>query len=71
VDAEKRCFMRPEVGYGETDIQSGVQGRGGITYGPVCLGQTVTYAVKDHFWVYFVDPRYDPSVQDPKLGLET
>ncbi|MGJ0507314.1 MAG: fatty acid cis/trans isomerase [Methylocystis sp.] len=44
---------------------------GGITYGPVCLGQTATYAVKDHFWVYFLDPRYDPSVQDPKLGLET
>ncbi len=44
---------------------------GGITYGPVCLGQTATYAVKDHFWVYFLDPRYDPSVQDPELGLET
>jgi hypothetical protein len=44
---------------------------GGITYGPVCLGQTATYAVKDQFWVYFIDPRYDPSVQDPKLGLET
>ncbi|MCW2284518.1 hypothetical protein M2323_002405 [Rhodoblastus acidophilus] len=44
---------------------------GGITYGPVCLGQIATYAVKDQFWVYFLDPRYDPSVQDPKLGLET
>lgn len=44
---------------------------GGITYGPVCLGQTATYAVKDHFWVYFLDPQYDPSVQNPKLGLET
>lgn len=44
---------------------------GGITYGPVCLGQVATYAVKDHFWVYFLDPRFDPSVQDPKLGLET
>jgi hypothetical protein len=44
---------------------------GGITYGPVCLGQTATYAVKDHFWVYFLDPRDDPSVQDPKLGLDT
>ena len=44
---------------------------GGITYGPVCLGQTATYAVKDHFWVYFLDPRYDPSVQNPELGLET
>lgn len=44
---------------------------GGITYGPVCLGQTATYAVKDHFWVFFLDPRYDPSVQNPQLGLET
>ena len=44
---------------------------GGITYGPVCLGQTATYAVKDHFWVTFLDPRYDPSVQNPELGLET
>ena len=43
----------------------------GVTYGPVCLGQTATYAVKDQFWVYFVDPKYDVSVQDPKLGLET
>ena len=44
---------------------------GGITYGPVCLGQTATYAVKDQFWVYFLDPRYDPSVKNPQLGLET
>ena len=44
---------------------------GGITYGPVCLGQVATYAIKDHFWVYFLDPRYDPSVQNPKLGLDT
>ena len=43
----------------------------GITYGPVCLGQTATFAVKDQFWVYFVDPKYDVSVRDPKLGLET
>ncbi len=44
---------------------------GGITYGPVCLGQTATYAVKDQFWVYFLDPRHDPSVQNPELGLQT
>ena len=43
----------------------------GITYGPVCLGQTATFAVKDQFWVYFVDPAFDVSVQDPNLGLET
>ncbi|MGB5834104.1 MAG: fatty acid cis/trans isomerase, partial [Thiohalocapsa sp.] len=44
---------------------------GGITYGPVCNGQTATYAVKDQFWVWFLDPEQDPSVQDPKLGLDT
>jgi hypothetical protein len=42
---------------------------GGITYGPVCNGQTATYAVKDQFWVFFLDPDHDPSVQDPLLGL--
>jgi len=43
----------------------------GITYGPVCLGQTATYAIKDQFWVYFIDPKHDVSVLNPKLGLET
>jgi hypothetical protein len=43
----------------------------GITYGPVCLGQTATFAIKDQFWVYFVDPKHDVSVLEPKLGLET
>ena len=43
----------------------------GITYGPVCLGQTATYAIKDHFWVFFIDPEHDVTVLDPKLGLET
>ncbi|WP_462321580.1 fatty acid cis/trans isomerase [Halochromatium sp.] len=44
---------------------------GGITYGPVCNGQTATYAVKDQFWVFFLDPEYDPSVQAPMLGLDS
>ena len=44
---------------------------GGITYGPVCNGQIATYAVKDQFWVFFLDPAHDVSVQDPKLGLDT
>jgi hypothetical protein len=43
----------------------------GITYGPVCLGQTATFAVKDQFWVWFLDPAADPTVQDPGLGLST
>ena len=42
---------------------------GGITSGPVCLGQAATYAVKDQFWVYFIDPDHDVSVLDPQLGL--
>ncbi|WP_295448634.1 fatty acid cis/trans isomerase [uncultured Thiodictyon sp.] len=43
----------------------------GVIYGPVCLGQTATYAVKDQFWVFFLDPKADVSVQDPELGLST
>jgi hypothetical protein len=43
----------------------------GVIYGPVCNGQTATYAVKDHFWVFFVDPDADASVQDPKLGRDS
>jgi hypothetical protein len=43
----------------------------GIIYGPVCNGQTATYAVKDHFWVFFVRPEDDVSVQNPALGLAT
>ncbi len=42
-----------------------------ITYGPVCLGQTATYAVKDQFWVFFVDPAHDATVLEPDLGLNT
>jgi hypothetical protein len=44
---------------------------GGITYGPVCNGQTATYAVKDQFWALFLDPAHDPSVRDPTLGLKS
>jgi len=43
----------------------------GVIYGPVCNGQTATYAIKDHFWVFFVDPEADVSVRDPELGLAT
>jgi len=34
VDTKKRCFVKPEVGDGETEIQSGVQRRGDSA----CLG---------------------------------
>ncbi|QDU61684.1 Fatty acid cis/trans isomerase (CTI) [Planctomycetes bacterium Pan216] len=43
----------------------------GMIQGPVCLGQTATYAIKDNFWVFFVKPESDPSVLDPKLGMSS
>ena len=52
-------------------IENSVVIVGGITSGPVCLGQAATYAVKDHFWVYFVDPDKDITVIDPMLGLSS
>lgn len=32
MDTEIGCFMKPEVGHAETEIQSRVQGRGGQAY---------------------------------------
>ncbi|WP_139840125.1 fatty acid cis/trans isomerase [Pseudoruegeria sp. SK021] len=43
---------------------------GGITYGPVCNGQTATYAIKDQFWALFLEPAHDPSVHEPLLGFD-
>ena len=37
--------------------------------GDVCHGSTATYAIRDHFWVWFLDPQSDPSAHDPSLGL--
>ncbi len=34
----------------------------------VCTGSRATYAIRDRFWVWFMDPSADPSAQDPKLG---
>lgn len=28
---------------------------------PVCVGESATYAIADHFWVYFLKPKFDPS----------
>jgi len=36
--------------------------------GDVCTGSTATWAIRDHFWVWFLDPAADPSAQDPRLG---
>ncbi len=28
---------------------------------PVCVGESATYAIADHFWVFFLKPNVDPS----------
>lgn len=33
--------------------------------GPVCKGQVALNVIQDHFWVMFLDPQYDLSVQYP------
>ncbi|QDT28024.1 fatty acid cis/trans isomerase [Gimesia panareensis] len=43
----------------------------GMIRGPVCVGNLATYAIKDNFWVFFVDPAHDPSVLKPDLGLQS
>ena len=32
--------------------------------GPVCKGQIALNVIQDHFWVAFMDPKYDLSIQD-------
>jgi hypothetical protein len=32
--------------------------------GPVCKGQVALNVIQDHFWVMFMDPKYDVSLQD-------
>ncbi len=41
--------------------------------GPVCRGQVALNVIHDHFWVMFLDPDYDLSVQNPgflRLNLD-
>jgi len=33
--------------------------------GPVCKGQIALNVIQDHFWVMFMDPKYDLSLHDP------
>ncbi len=33
--------------------------------GPVCKGQVALNVIHDHFWLLFLDPEYDLSVQNP------
>lgn len=39
--------------------------------GPVCRGQVALSVIWDHFFVYFMDPDYDPSVAVPGYADET
>jgi len=43
----------------------------GMIRGPVCVGNIATYAIKDYFWVFYVNPDSDPSVKFPELGLKS
>lgn len=38
--------------------------------GPVCKGQVALNVIRDHFWLIFLDPEYDLSVQYPKFLIE-
>jgi hypothetical protein len=42
---------------------------GAMVQGSVCVGSTATYAISDHFWVWFLKPEADVSAQTPKLGM--
>jgi hypothetical protein len=42
-----------------------------IAQGAVCLGSGATYGIRDHFWIWFLDPDSDVSVLKPKLGLSS
>jgi hypothetical protein len=38
--------------------------------GPVCRGQMALNVIHDHFWVMFLDPRYDVGVQNPNFLIQ-
>ena len=42
-----------------------------LARGPICLVQDATYAVDEHFWILYIKPESDPTVLDPKLGLDS
>ncbi len=42
---------------------------GAMVQGSVCIGSRATYAISDHFWVWFLKPESDVSALQPKLGL--
>jgi hypothetical protein len=42
-----------------------------LARGPICLMQGATYAVDEYFWILYIKPESDPTVLDPKLGLDS
>jgi hypothetical protein len=43
----------------------------GFARGPICLVQAASYAVDEYFWIWYVKPESDPTVIEPKLGLDS
>lgn len=37
--------------------------------GPACSGRTATHAIRDHFWVFFLQPDSDVTVLNPDISL--
>jgi hypothetical protein len=60
IPSDKRATFMAEFSYPLIDA---------MVRGDVCHGSTATYAIRDHFWVWFLDPAADPSAHDPRLGL--
>ena len=39
-------------------------------HGPVCNGQGATNVIRDHFWIFMLDPKYDLLSNDPQFEKE-
>lgn len=39
--------------------------------GPVCSSQAAADAIRDHFWVFFLEPSADVTVVDPAIGQKS
>jgi len=38
--------------------------------GPVCKGQIALNVIHDHFWIMFIDPKHDMTIQDPQFIID-
>jgi len=52
-------------------IENSLKLVGAMVTGDVCTGTRATYAIRDRFWVWFLDPDTDPSAASPLLGNRT